>query len=142
GYIIAVASGLGGANALAAPGCPINFNFLIGDEYIKIAANGGLGHQANLGAEAFSALNGVTGSATSGCDAASNMAVLSFDGTSGYNRLPRTLALDHFQNQSDENNNTLLIVNRIGGNMALSGLTIGPLFALFYDDAEQPFSVT
>ena len=33
-------------------GCPNAFNFLIGDEYVKLE----LGHQANLGAEAFAAL--------------------------------------------------------------------------------------
>src|SRR6516164_6652600 len=45
GYIIAVASD-------SRAGCPTSFNFLIGDEYVKLAS----GHAANLGAEAFSAL--------------------------------------------------------------------------------------
>ncbi len=34
-------------------GCPINFNFLIGDEFVKFSS----GHQANLGAESFAALS-------------------------------------------------------------------------------------
>ena len=50
--------------------------------------------------------------------------------------------MDHFQNQTDEGNNTLLILDRIGGDLSTSALPIGPLFAIFYDDAEQPFSVT
>src|SRR5215471_16008067 len=45
GYIVAVAvDGL--------TGCPANFNFLIGDEYVKYAS----GHAANLGAEAIAAI--------------------------------------------------------------------------------------
>ena len=44
GYLVAIAAD--GVN-----GCPISFNFLIGDEFIKAGT-----HQANLGAEAFSAL--------------------------------------------------------------------------------------
>ncbi len=44
GYLIAIAAD--GAN-----GCPRSFNFLIGDAFIKAGT-----HQANLGAEAFSAL--------------------------------------------------------------------------------------
>src|SRR5215468_3218597 len=48
GYIVAVASH-------PVTGCPINFNFLIGDEYVKLST----GHQANLGAEAFSAISRV-----------------------------------------------------------------------------------
>src|SRR5205085_10784986 len=47
GYIIAVASDL-------VTGCPVNFNFLIGDEYVKLSS----GHAANLAAEAFAALAG------------------------------------------------------------------------------------
>src|SRR5262249_32700594 len=46
GYIVAV--------AIDAHGCPVNFNYLIGDEYVKLSS----GHAANLGAEAFSAIAG------------------------------------------------------------------------------------
>jgi hypothetical protein len=42
GYLVAVASD-------PTTGCPVNFNFLVGDAYIKLTS----GHQANLGAEAF-----------------------------------------------------------------------------------------
>src|SRR5262245_37243078 len=84
GYIVAVAS-----DGLA--GCPVAFNFLIGDEYVKLST----GHQANLGAEAFAALyNGVL----PGCDFNSTSASLNFNGVVGlgYNRAPRVLALDNF----------------------------------------------
>ncbi len=46
GYIVAVAVNFRGQ--------PINFNFLIGDEYVKYAS----GHAANLGAEAVAAVAG------------------------------------------------------------------------------------
>src|SRR5262245_27935891 len=69
GYIVAVASD-------GFIGCPLSFNFLIGDEYVKLST----GHQANLGAEAFSALfNGVL----PGCDANSVTALLNFSGVAG-----------------------------------------------------------
>lgn len=145
GYVIAVASD-------KASGCPIYFNYLVGDEYVKLAS----GHQANLGAEAISALfgGGVVGATLPGCSAASVTAVLVFDGapnTDGYNKLPRTLVLDHFQSQAD-GNDTCVVLNRIGGpnpagtgpfsDLTTSALPIGPLFAIVYDDAEQPFSVS
>ncbi|MGH9850677.1 MAG: carboxypeptidase regulatory-like domain-containing protein, partial [Blastocatellia bacterium] len=46
GYIVAV--------AVDRNGCPINFNYLIGDEYVKFES----GHQANLGAESIPAVAG------------------------------------------------------------------------------------
>src|SRR5262249_29846639 len=106
GYIVAVASS-------GVTGCPVAFNFLIGDEYVKLST----GHQANLGAEAFAALyNGVL----PGCDANSVTAVLSFDGVvgAGYNRAPRVLALDNFGSRAD-GNDTVVIINRVGGNLAI-----------------------
>jgi len=47
GYLVAIAVD-------SVTGCPINFNYLIGDEYVKFAS----GHEANLGAEAIAALPG------------------------------------------------------------------------------------
>ncbi|MEK7413852.1 MAG: HYR domain-containing protein, partial [Planctomycetota bacterium] len=47
GYLVAIA--VDGVR-----GCPTNFNYLIGDEYVKFTT----GHSANLGAEAISALAG------------------------------------------------------------------------------------
>jgi hypothetical protein len=121
GYIVAVATDT--------QGVPRNFNYLIGDEYVKLAS----GHAANLGAEAFAALfelqqePGVT-------------ANVSFNGTM-YNRVPRVLALDNIPSAVD-GNNTLLIVNRIGGDLSIGASSIGSIFGLLYDDAENVLSFT
>jgi hypothetical protein len=123
GYIVAVAID-------PAAGCPVNFNFLIGDEYIKFAS----GHVANLGAEAFAAIT--TPSPT--CNELSSIAELSFDGFH-YNRAPRVLALDNIGSRAN-GNDTLLIINRIGGNLATGAATLGSLFGVFYDDAEKALS--
>lgn len=81
GYVVAVAvDGI--------TGCPVSHNFLIGSEYVKFTS----GHNAQLGAEAFSAL--YTG-ISPGCDANSVTVPLSFNGaTGGYNLVPRVLAVD------------------------------------------------
>ncbi len=50
GYIAAIAVD-GGTATVAGTGCPINFNWLIGDEFLRIAN----GFTANLGAEAVAA---------------------------------------------------------------------------------------
>jgi len=126
GYILAVATD--------DFGCPISRNFLIGDAYVKFSS----GHAANLTAEAFSALfNGVL----PGCDANSVTATLPFDGVvgSGYNLAPAVLADDNIPSRAD-GNDTLLIVNRFGGNLAIGASTLGTLFGILYDDAENPLS--
>jgi len=119
-------------------GCPVAFNWLIGDEYIKLTS----GHAANLGAEAFAALfNGTV----PGCDGNSNIAEIRFDGVigAGYNRVPRVLALSNIPSRAD-GNDTLIIVNRINGNLGIGASSLGSLFGLLYDDAENvvSFSVT
>jgi hypothetical protein len=124
GYIVAVAND-------GVLGCPVSFNFLIGDEFIKTST----GHTANLGAEAFAAL--YLGSLT-GCDATSTTAALNFDGVS-YNRAPRVLAASSIPSRAD-GNDTLIIINRVGGNLATGASTLGSLFGLVYDDAESVFS--
>jgi hypothetical protein len=125
GYLVAVASD-------PTTGCPVNFNFLIGDEYVKLAS----GHAANLGAEAFSALAG----GRVACDGNSVTATLAFDGVS-YNRVPRTLAASSIPARAD-GNDTLLVVNRFGGNLATGAGTLFNLFGIFYDDAENALSFT
>jgi hypothetical protein len=127
GYIVAIAND-------GVVGCPVAFNHLIGDEYVKTTT----GHAANLGAEAFAALyNGVL----PGCDSNSITATLGFDGVVGlgYNRAPRVLALDNVASRAD-GNDTLLIINRVGGNLATGAFTVSSLFGLLYDDAENVFS--
>jgi hypothetical protein len=111
-------------------GCPINFNFLIGDEYVKFAS----GHAANLGAEAFAA-QGVLP-----CDTGAPAQDLNFTGAAGgYNKLPRTLAVSNFPSRAD-GNDTMIIVNAIRGNYAVGAGSTGTLFGVLYDDAEAPFS--
>jgi hypothetical protein len=123
GYLVAVATNPGG--------CPINFNYLIGDEFVKLSG----GHAANLAAEAISAIAGNPAV----CDPnTSTMAELKFDGVS-YNTLPRTLALSNVGSRAD-GNDTLLVVNRLGGNLSTGAITLNGIFGILYDDAESPFS--
>ncbi len=58
-----------------------------------------------------------------------------------YNQAPRVLAVDNFPSTAD-GNNTLLILNRVGGDLRNGASTIGSLFGVMYDEAEQPFSFT
>jgi hypothetical protein len=124
GYLVAVAVD-------GATGCPINFNYLIGDEYVKFTS----GHAANLGAEAISA---IAGGLTPCGDA--EFAELKFDGLS-YNLMPTTLALDNIGSRAD-GNDTMLVVNAFGGDMRVSPATLGALFGVLYDDSENGFSFT
>ncbi|MBK6798621.1 MAG: DUF11 domain-containing protein [Acidobacteria bacterium] len=119
GYVIAV--------AVNNEGCPILFNQLIGDEYVKFTS----GHKANLGAEAISALPGLL---TTKCNLNSGAITLNFDGAM-YNQLPRVLAVDNITSKGD-GNDMMLIVDRIGGNLATGTSTVGTLFGLLYDDLE------
>lgn len=117
----------------SATGCPISFNFLTGDAAVKLAS----GHRAMYNAEAIAAL--YTGT-LAGCDANSVTATLNFDGVS-YNRLPRVLALDKI-GSAVEGNSTLLVVNRIGGNLAVGAAPLGPVFGLLFNDDGEPHSFT
>ncbi|MFN7947235.1 MAG: hypothetical protein U0Z53_17925 [Blastocatellia bacterium] len=123
GYIVAVATN-------GTTGCPVNFNFLIGSEYVKFAS----GHDARLNAEAIAAV----ADTPAACDANTVTATLAFDGVS-YNRLPRVLAVDSIPDRAS-GNDTLLIVNRIGGSLLTSASVIGPVFGLLYDELERPAS--
>lgn len=123
GYVVAV-------QVDCLTGCPLNINTLIGDEYVKMAS----GHAANLAAEAISGLPGVRAL----CDANSSIAEMRFDGVM-YNQLPRVLALDSIASRAD-GNDTLLIINRIGGNLGTGAATLGTLFGILYDDTERALS--
>ncbi len=118
------------AVAVDANGCPTNFNFLIGDEYVKFAS----GHAANLGAEAITAIAG----GLPFCNSNSVTAQLNFDGVS-YNPVPRVLAIDNIPPRAD-GNDTLLILNRVGGNLAVGASTLINLFGILYDDSENALS--
>lgn len=116
-------------------GCPISFNYLVGDEYLRTAA----GFKANLCAEAFAAL---FRGALPDCDENSFTADLTFNGSaSGYNRAPRVLALSNIPSPSD-GNDTMVIINRVGGSLMTSAETIGSMFGLLFDDSENSFSFT
>jgi uncharacterized repeat protein (TIGR01451 family) len=123
GYVIAVAVDCN-------TGCPIYYNCLIGDEFVKL----GSGHRANLGAEAISALT----PDPAGCDENSFVATLRFDGVK-YNRLPRALALSNIPSRGD-GNDTMLILNRIGGDLTGSAAKLTNVFGIFYDDTENSLS--
>lgn len=124
GYVIALATDENG--------CPANFNYLIGDEYVKLASD----HAANLAAESFSAYKGCVE-----CKAAVDMtALLRFDGIS-YSMAPRVLALDNIPSQA-EGNQTMLVLNRVGGDLRSAAAGIGSIFGLLFDDLENSYSFT
>jgi hypothetical protein len=122
GYVVAV--------AVNETGCPINFNFLIGSEFVKFAT----GHTARLGAEAIAAIADVPAA----CDGNTVTATLAFNGVN-YNRVPRVLAIDSIPDRAS-GNDTLLIVNRVGGSLLTTAGAIGPVFGLLYDELERPAS--
>jgi hypothetical protein len=122
GYIIAVATN--------DTGCPVTFNWLIGDVYVKLSS----GHAANLAAEAFSSVTSIPAA----CDGASITAILNFD-DAAYNRAPRTVAVSNIPSRAD-GNDTLIVLNRIGGSLLTGAATIGAIFGIMYDDAENPLS--
>jgi len=118
-------------------GCPIAFNHLIGDEYFKTAT-----HAANLGAEAIAAL--FPGGITPECTGSSVTATLNFNGTQSlsalnYNKVPQVLAIDNFASRAD-GNDTLVIINRVGGNLGIGASSVGSIFGIAYDDIENPGS--
>ncbi len=113
-------------------GCPINFNYLIGAADVKLAS----GHQASLGAESFAAL----AETPFPCDQFVLQAKLAFDGVH-YNRAPRTLALSNLVSAED-GNSTLLVLNRLGGDLASTVEPLGKLAGWVLDDAEKRFSFT
>jgi hypothetical protein len=120
GYLIAI--------AVNEAGLPIKFNYLIGDEFVRLIS----GHAANLAAEAISALDPPT-------QATPEMTVtLSFDGTA-YNYLPRALAIDSIPSAKD-GNETLLVINRIGGSLVSGAAAIGSVFGIMYDEQEAGYS--
>ncbi len=131
GYLVAVSTD-------GVFGCPNAFNFLIGDLYVKIE----LGHQANLGAEAFAALYDDGSPATlPGCDGADTTAELLFNGTTGYNRWPAVVAVSSIPARAD-GNDTFLIAVRGGGSLVSGAAATVALFGILYNDQEEPHSWT
>jgi hypothetical protein len=124
GYVIAVAVD-------SQTGCPVQFNNLIGDEFVKFAS----GHQANLGAEAIAALRGQPAV----CDGAQPRAALRFDGIN-YSMLPAAVALDSVPSRTD-NNSTLWFLVRLDGNLVTGTFSQTTLNGTLYDDSEASFSI-
>jgi hypothetical protein len=120
GYLVAIATDNNG--------WPADHNFLIGDEYVKFAS----GHAANLGAEAIWARELPV------YDETAPTATLNFDGVA-FDRLPAVLAVSNMPSRVD-GNDTMLIINRVSGNLATGAATIGALFGILYNDAENGYS--
>jgi hypothetical protein len=124
GYLVAIA-------ADGVSGCPKSFNFLVGDEFVKAGT-----HQANLGAEAFSALyQGVHPACEEDIPGS---VVLRFDGVQ-YNRGGKVLAAASVPSFLDSND-TRLVVVRVGGDFFAGPRNVGALFGLTFNDSEQGFS--
>jgi hypothetical protein len=112
-------------------GCPTNFNYLVGDEFVKYET----GHTANLTAEGVTAL----ASSEDLCNGeTSTSALLRFDGVR-YSALPRVLALTSIPSRAD-GNDTLLIVDRLGGSLTRGLDGVKDLTGLLFDDAEKAYS--
>jgi hypothetical protein len=124
GYVVAVASD--------ESGCPVNFNFLIGGALVKFQS----GHAANLPAQAAMALNGWA----TNCNDNATTATLTFDGQS-YSQLPRALAVSQISSRVN-GNETMLIVNRLGGDLGAGAEQLGSLYGLLFNDLEEGLSFT
>jgi hypothetical protein len=128
--------------AANADGCPINFNYLVGSEYVRFPS----GHFAKLGAEAVSSVaagrelpdsTGTRALVIGDCNTAESKVELLFDGRM-YDRLPRTIAADNIANLNDSE--TLMILNAPGGSLINGASSIGSVFGLLYDDQEKQVS--
>ncbi|MEP7336690.1 MAG: SdrD B-like domain-containing protein, partial [Acidobacteriota bacterium] len=124
GYILAV--------AVDQNGCPTNFNFLLGDEYVKFDT----GHVGNLKADCGTAIPG----GVAPCQVGSSTATLNFDGLS-YSRLPQTVAASNLPDRAS-GNDTLLILDRISGSLATGMDKLGSILGLLYNDTETAYSFT
>jgi len=122
GYIVAV--------AIDNNGCPIVHNALIGDEYVKFST----GHETGLAAESVSA------NSVPFCDETTTDVTLQLNGVQ-YDQLPQTVAIDNLPSRVD-GNDTLLVLNRVSGNMGIGADPIGAVAGILYDDAEHAFSFT
>jgi len=124
GYLIAVATDTNG--------CPVIQNDLIGESLVKLES----GHRVVLPALGVTAL----GLGNQLCSPDSTSTTLSFDGLS-YNPLPRTLAISGLPSITN-GYSSMLVVNRIGGDLRAGAERLGSLFGLLYDDQEASQSFT
>ena len=124
-------SGFMVAVAIDDAGCPISFNWLLGESLVKFSS----GHRASLAAVAVRAAAGLPP-----CPGDAVTATLAFDGVN-YDLLPRMLALSNMQSLA-QGNNSLLIINRVGGSLQAGMGVLGAMAGLAYDDLEKPASFT
>jgi hypothetical protein len=122
GYVVAVA---------VSGGSPTQFNFLIGDEYIRETD----GRAYNLPAVAVAKRS--AGSVEPGTE---GTATMNFDGID-YEQLPASVAVSSFNSQATDNTQVHLYVP--GANLIIgSSPTTTTIFTLVYDDTERVFSTT
>ena len=116
GYAVVVASDSNGV--------PVMHNHLVGDLYVKFSS----GHQAGLGAV------GVSAKSVPADLLSESQVDLDFDGER-YDRLPLTVAVDSVPSRVNSND-TIIFINRAGGDLVNGVGEIGNLFGLLYNDAE------
>jgi hypothetical protein len=124
GFLIAVAVD-------AQTGCPVKFNHLIGDARVKLAS----GHAAGLGAIAFAAI----ADNPSACAPGAMTTELRFDGEH-YSAAARVLASSHLASPAWPS--SLLVIDRLGGDLATGGAAIGRVTGTLFDDLERSASFT
>lgn len=122
GYVVAI--------AIDENGCPALHNALIGDSFVKFSS----GHEANLGAESIAART------VPACNNTDSTVDLLFNGDQ-YDRLPQTVAIDNLPSSVD-GNQTMLILNRVSGNLGIGTDSLGAIAGILYDDAEKAASFT
>lgn len=126
GYLVAIATD-------SIIGLPINFNFLSGNEDVKLAS----GHRADFDAVAIQAIASNPAPGTSE-DISST---LNFDGIN-YDKVPRVLELEPVYSVAD-GNSTRLIVNRLGRNLLIPGFPLGFVQGIFTNldtGTQSPFT--
>lgn len=128
GYIVAVAVD-------PSTGAPIGFNFLEGQENVKTSTgHGGRVSAMAIGANFTGALPGIGGSA--------DTATLNFDGSStGYGRIPNAASLENLTSAAN-GNDTILVVNRIGGSLAGKVSAVGTINGAVQNRTGQKYTFT
>ena len=125
GYILAVAVDF-------ETGAPTSHNFLTGSEYIKTTT----GHGGKVSAVAVNALFEGT---LPGVGRGAETATLNFDGSAkGYSQIPRALTIDNLTSPADSND-TIVVVNRISGNLTGKAASLGTLSGAVSNGAGAKF---
>jgi hypothetical protein len=111
-------------------GCPIKFNQLIGEAWIRLSSR----YSANLNAHAFSAIL----EPPCVCDSSSSSTEIRLNGLN-YQTAPRVVAASAFGSVAD-GLSTMLIIDRLGGSFLGSASTIGDIAGNLFNDEEKVFS--